>query len=281
MVLARRQYSTMRALFQCGEPHAAVPPCTPHVAMPIPCSTHGPQPVLPSQQAWPLHGSAASRQIEQQALAAAAPEALMARAGLAVARLAVATAPGARRVWIACGPGNNGGDGLVAALHLQALGWQVAVSLLGDTTKHPVDAAHALQQAQQSGVAISTGLPAAQTLRAADLAIDALLGLGQRRAPQGPMAEAVRQLNAGPAPVLAVDRPTGLCGDTGVLLGDLAALSVRATHTPPPGWPGPRHWPPPCPAASMPSTKAALVTCWCWAAPAAWAVPRCWLHVRH
>ena len=48
-------------------------------------------------------------------------------------------------VTVLCGPGNNGGDGLVAALHLQAQGWQVAVSLLGDTTKQPADAAHALQ----------------------------------------------------------------------------------------------------------------------------------------
>jgi len=196
--------------------------------MSTPRLTAGPQPVLPSQQAWPLHDSAASRQIEQQALASAAPHALMACAGLAIARLAVAMAPGARRVWVACGPGNNGGDGLVAALHLQALGWQVAVSLLGDTSKQPADAAHALRQAQQAGVAISTGLPATPTLQAADLAIDALLGLGQRRAPHGAIADAVGQLNAGPTPVLAVDLPTGLCGDTGVLLGDQA---VHARHT--------------------------------------------------
>ncbi len=190
--------------------------------------TPGPQPVLPSRHAWPLHDSAASRQIEQQALAAAAPQALMARAGLAVARLAVAIAPGARRVWIACGPGNNGGDGLVAALHLQALGWQVQVSLLGDTRKHPADAAHALRQAQQAGVAISAGLPDSRPMQAVELAIDALLGLGQHRAPHGAIAEAVHLLNAGPSPVLAIDMPTGLCGDTGVLLGDQA---VHAAHT--------------------------------------------------
>jgi hydroxyethylthiazole kinase-like uncharacterized protein yjeF len=184
--------------------------------------------VLPSQRAWPLYQAAASRQIERQALASTVPHALMARAGLAVARLAVAVAPGSRRVWIACGPGNNGGDGLVAALHLQALGWQVQVSLLGDDSKRPADAADALQQAQQSGVQIHAGLPDAGTGPAPGLAIDALLGLGSRRAPAGAIAAAVQRLNAGAAPVLAVDLPTGLCGDTGVRLGDEA---VRASHT--------------------------------------------------
>ncbi len=197
-------------------------------AMTTPCPTRGPQAVLPPRQVWPLHHGAASRLIEQQALAGAAPHALMARAGLAVARLALAVGPGCRRVWIACGPGNNGGDGLVAARHLQALGWQVDLSLLGDGDKHPADAAHALQQAQQAGVAITTGLPATGSVHTGGLAIDALLGLGSRRAPAGAIADAVRQLNAGRAPVLAVDLPTGLCGDTGVLLGDAA---VRATHT--------------------------------------------------
>lgn len=193
--------------------------------MPTPSPAGGPQPVLPSSRTWPLFDSAASRQAEQRALAAAAPHALMARAGLAVARLAVAVAPGARRVWVACGPGNNGGDGLIAARHLQALGWQVSVSLLGDGARRPADAIQALQQAQAAGVRIGTDLPAPG---GHDLAIDALLGLGSRRAPSGSIAGAVRWLNAGHAPVLAVDLPTGLCADTGVLLGEAA---VRAQHT--------------------------------------------------
>jgi hypothetical protein len=66
-----------------------------------------------------LFGCAATRAIEQAALAGLPPGTLMQRAGLAVARLAAAVAPHARRIWIACGPGNNGGDGLEAAAHLQ------------------------------------------------------------------------------------------------------------------------------------------------------------------
>ncbi len=194
--------------------------------MPLPGPADSLQPVLPSQRGWPLHGSAASRQIEHAALAGVAPHALMARAGQAVARLAVAVAPDARRAWVACGPGNNGGDGLVAATHLHRLGWQVAVSLLGDGRRRPADAAQALDLAQQAGVRITAGL--ADAAAGHDLAIDALLGLGSRRAPEGDIAAAVQWLNRGQSPVLAIDLPTGLCGDTGRLLGDAAA---RAAHT--------------------------------------------------
>lgn len=187
----------------------------------------GPQPVLPSQRGWPLFDAAASRRIEQAALAASQTHALMARAGLGVARLALALAPQARRIWVAAGPGNNGGDGLVAAMHLHRLGLAVQVSLLGDPTRLPADAAQALVQARDAGVAITAGLDSAAA-RSPDLAIDALLGLGSRSAPEGTIAEAVRRLNAGHAPVLAVDLPTGLCGDSGARLGDAAVL---AAHT--------------------------------------------------
>jgi len=67
------------------------------------------------ERPWPLHDVAAVRRFEQRAAAALPPHALMQRAGLAVARLALALAPHARTFWVACGPGNNGGDGLEAA----------------------------------------------------------------------------------------------------------------------------------------------------------------------
>ncbi|MES2482771.1 MAG: NAD(P)H-hydrate epimerase, partial [Pseudomonadota bacterium] len=60
-------------------------------------------------QAWPLFDVATTRKIEGEAAAALPPHTLMRRAGLAVARLALALAPHARTVWVACGPGNNGG----------------------------------------------------------------------------------------------------------------------------------------------------------------------------
>ena len=72
-------------------------------------------------QSHPLFDAAATRRIERAAAAALPPHSLMQRAGLAVARLAQALAPHARTVWIACGAGNNGGDGIEAALHLLSL----------------------------------------------------------------------------------------------------------------------------------------------------------------
>jgi len=70
----------------------------------------------------PLYRVAMTRQIERRAAAVLPPHTLMQRAGLAVARLALALVPNAGRIWIACGPGNNGGDGFEAALHLHQWG---------------------------------------------------------------------------------------------------------------------------------------------------------------
>ena len=184
-----------------------------------------PWPVLPAWRAWALHGVAASRRLEATALASHAPHALMARAGLATARLALAVAPHARRVWVAAGPGNNGGDGLVAARWLHSWGKQVSVSLLGPPALLPADAQAAWQAAVAAGVPVQAGLPASLE---ADLCLDALLGLGARRAPEGAIAEAIRCLNGQTAPVLAIDLPSGLNADTGNRLGPDA---VRATHT--------------------------------------------------
>lgn len=174
---------------------------------------------------WPLHDAAASRAIEQQALQAAAPGALMALAGLAVARLALALAPNARRVQLWCGPGNNGGDGLVAARLLHLAGWQVQVRLVGAVQPLPADAASALQALHAAGVPVQTGLDDPGN---ADLVIDALLGLGASRAPAGDLAHAISAINRQDAPVLAVDLPSGLAADTGAWLGDVA---VRAQAT--------------------------------------------------
>ena len=207
-----------------GETMTQAGPLTPRFA-----TGAGPQAVLPSAREWSLFDAAASRQIEQSALAACPPHALMAAAGLGVARLMLAVAPQARRVQVWAGPGNNGGDGLVAARHLHQAGLEVAVNLLGDVRNGPADAQHALAQARQAGVRILCGLerPWADD-RPADALIDALLGLGSRRTPEGDIAAAVLRLQRPGVPVLAVDLPTGLCSDTGRLLGDTA---VAATHT--------------------------------------------------
>lgn len=153
----------------------------------------------------------------------------MRRAGEAVASLTLAVAPHAQRVWIAAGPGNNGGDGLAAAARLQAAGRQVLVTWFGaahSDRRTPADALDAHQCAVAAGVSIIDHVPpSSQTF---DIAIDALLGIGANRAPTGPMAESVALLNRGACPVLAIDLPSGLDADSGRWLGDAC---VRADHT--------------------------------------------------
>ena len=172
------------------------------------------RPIRPSDLAapLPLFGVEASRRIESLAAAPLPPHTLMQRAGLAVARLAMALAPRAGTVWIACGPGNNGGDGFEAAMHLAARGFAPVVTFAGDEARLPQDAAASLRRMRAAGVTLAAAPPAQF-----DLAIDALLGLGARRAPEGTMADWLHRMRAGPAPLLSVDLPSGLDADSGRL----------------------------------------------------------------
>lgn len=143
-------------------------------------------------------------------MAGLAPHTLMQRAGLAVARFALAVAPHAKSIWVACGPGNNGGDGLEAALHLKQWGKKVTVTLLAEEGRLPADAAASLQRARAAGVFFS-GTPPPEP----DLCIDALLGAGAIRSPREVMAQWIELMNAGTGLVMAVDLPSGLNADTG------------------------------------------------------------------
>ncbi|MGI9134759.1 MAG: NAD(P)H-hydrate epimerase, partial [Rhodoferax sp.] len=147
---------------------------------------------------YPLHSVQATRTLEQAALASLPPHTLMQRAGLAVAQWACALAPHARNIWLACGPGNNGGDGLEAAFHLQQRGCKPIVTWLGQSAQVPPDAQAAWQRARQAGVVFADTPP-----EQPDLCIDALLGIGSTRAPVDRMAQWIEQMNAGTAPVLA------------------------------------------------------------------------------
>jgi len=168
----------------------------------------------------PLHGVAGTREIERSASAAMPPFALMARAGDAVARLALALAPHARRVVVFAGPGNNGGDGLVAATRLHAMGRTVSVLLLADTARLPADAREAWSRAQAAGIDMRVAAPGDVVAagEGADLVIDALLGIGATRAAEGAIGDAIDRisaLRARGAQVLAVDVPSGLDADRG------------------------------------------------------------------
>lgn len=185
--------------------------------------------ILAPTRPWPLHCTTATREIETHAASRLPPHALMRRAGHAVARLVLAVAPHAQRIWVVAGPGNNGGDGFEAAAGLQAAGKQVFLTWLGTTAGDrpaPADALAARERAIAAGVQISVHLPAPSD--SFDFAIDALLGIGTTRAPEGRLAECVEQLNTSGCPVLAIDLPTGLDADTGRRLG---RACVRADHT--------------------------------------------------
>lgn len=184
------------------------------------------KPVLPADRELQLHGCASTRSIERAALASLPAHSLMERAGLAAARLALAVAPHASTIWIACGPGNNGGDGLVAARWLHQAGKVVHLSLLAQTDGLPSDAAHALDLARAAGLQIHSALPAND--QGFDLALDALLGIGVNRPVEGELGLAIDTLNRARCPVLALDLPSGLNADTGQALG---RHWVRAQHT--------------------------------------------------
>ena len=155
-----------------------------------------------------------AQEATQQELSA---QGLMALAGQSAARLARAVAPHARRIWIAAGPGHNGGDGLHAACHLQRWGIPVQVSLMGHPEQLPADAHAAWRLAVAEGVSIHAA-PDDEWLdqmTAQDLCLDALLGIGGNRAPSEALQAWIARLNRSAAPVLALDLPTGLNADSG------------------------------------------------------------------
>lgn len=175
---------------------------------------------------WPLHDQAATRALELAAAADLPAHTLMQRAGTAAARLVLALRPHASRIWIAAGPGHNGGDGLAAAAWLRQAGRAVTVALAPGLTL-PADAADALERARAAGVDFVDSPSPPPAWGTADVAIDALFGLGLSRPADGWARDAIRALNVAAAPVLAIDLPSGLDGDRGITVGE----AVRARWT--------------------------------------------------
>jgi len=104
------------------------------------------------------------------------------------------------------------------------------VTWLGDEARLPADAQASLARARQAGVCFAEAPP--NHLTPHDLCIDALLGIGATRAPEGRLADLVRALNASTAPTLAVDVPSGLNADTGHIDHSRADTAVvQAQHT--------------------------------------------------
>lgn len=204
--------------------------------MPVPLSAPFPRPVLgsgaPRLTHWPMHDTAGNRALESlgnSTLDEGGDSGLMQRAGTSVARLARALAPHARQVWILAGPGNNGGDGFEAAVTLKRIGLDVQIGWIGSEERLPADARHALHRAREAGVPIEPNCRIPETLSPHDLVIDALLGRGLNRSPDGQLAHAITTLRQSPAPILSVDIPSGLRADSGTLTE--SGLCVQARWT--------------------------------------------------
>lgn len=164
----------------------------------------------------------AMRGVDAAAIAAGTPGlTLMEAAGAAVAERARALTPEGSLVLVLCGPGNNGGDGFVAARLLAEAGYHIELRLLGERSALKGDAALAAE-----AWAGPVG-PADAEIPAADLVIDALFGAGLCRDLEGVPRALVEAVNRSGIPVLAVDVPSGIDGDSGAVRG----LAVEATET--------------------------------------------------
>ncbi|MBV5296390.1 MAG: bifunctional ADP-dependent NAD(P)H-hydrate dehydratase/NAD(P)H-hydrate epimerase [Curvibacter lanceolatus] len=185
-------------------------------------------------RAHPLHMLTSTRALEAAWLQQLPAHTLMQRAGQALARLAQALAPHAQTIWVACGSGNNGGDGWEAAYHLQLQGFKPVVTWLGQPGRCSADTLTSRQAALRAGVICQDQPP---ELGQDDLCIDALLGIGltqQAERPAPPLADTrltdwIERINCSRAQVLAADIPSGLSADQGTPA--LTAGAVRADHT--------------------------------------------------
>lgn len=149
---------------------------------------------------------------------------LMENAGAAVARVAARAARIGSSLLVLCGPGNNGGDGFVAARLLAEAGYRVRLALLGRRDALRGDAA-----AMAARWAAPVEVAQACSLADVDLVIDALFGAGLARDLDGEARALVERVNASGLPVLSVDLPSGINGATGAVRG--AAIRARWSVT--------------------------------------------------
>jgi hydroxyethylthiazole kinase-like uncharacterized protein yjeF len=146
---------------------------------------------------------------------------LMENAGASVARVVLAHWS-VRPVTVLCGPGNNGGDGFVVARHLAETGWAVRVALLGRREHLQGDARHHANLWKGAVEPLALAV-----LQGAELVVDALFGSGLSRPLEGAAAETLASAAQLKLPIVSIDVPSGVMGDTGAATGAVgAALTV-------------------------------------------------------
>lgn len=191
-------------------------PPAPYVPMPIALR------VLVSP---PLFMASEIRAIDRTWAGAHPSTPLMARAGMAAAELAGALiSESGECILVMAGPGNNGGDALVAARLLAMQGFRVTVVSRADPGQLPPDAAGAWAAWHESGGTIMTGIPPSQRY---SLVIDGLFGMGLKRDIRDGNRDWIQTINNLGCPKLALDVPSGIDSDSGRVCG----CALRADHT--------------------------------------------------
>jgi NAD(P)H-hydrate epimerase len=173
-----------------------------------------------------LYDAASSRKLDEIAGVefGLSGDELMERAGSAAFRILRERWPAAENIAVACGMGNNGGDGFVVARLAVEAGLRAEIILFGETARLKNEAACAFAK-------LPAGIPVRGTdkasLKNADLIVDALFGTGLCRPIEGSPAELVGKINSAGKPILALDIPSGMSSDTGRVLG----IAVKADVT--------------------------------------------------
>ncbi len=160
---------------------------------------------------------------------------LMENAGRGACEILLAELPAGARVVVACGAGNNGGDGGVLARHLDARGVDVRVvwfapleSIAGDArVQHTILAGAEIRQEEWPGPVEPASLEA--LFAEADWVVDGLLGTGLTRPVEGLYRDVIEAMNRSRRPILALDLPSGLGADSGDPLGEAVRATITAT----------------------------------------------------
>ena len=160
---------------------------------------------------------------------------LMQRAGAAVAQAVCKLAPSPCKVLILAGPGNNGGDGAIAAVELLAKSYDVELVNIGAAAKPGSDACRAFELCQQqtktigiNGASLTSDQQAA-LVNNANVVIDAMFGAGLSRPLSSTAEQWVNHVNASSAAVVAVDVPSGLNGNTNLVHGPCIHADLTVT----------------------------------------------------
>ncbi|MEM7584438.1 MAG: NAD(P)H-hydrate dehydratase [Acidobacteriota bacterium] len=164
---------------------------------------------------------------------------LMENAAIGVADAIAECFPQAETVTIFCGPGNNGGDGLALARHLEARGYRLCLFLVTRGGPPRGDAGVQLEILQRAGEKVQELTPedelsgAVRACSACDLIVDALFGTGLSRPLEGHFVELLQVMGEARAPILAVDLPSGLDASRGSVPGPTVRAEVTVTFAAP------------------------------------------------